>query len=76
MTPKFEVSIPFVVSKTVDGEQKAFFDCTLNYHELPYEGVVAIEVAMIELLQKLSQYGIDSAVAMGLGDKLKNLGVA
>uniref|UniRef100_A0A6M3LFG4 Uncharacterized protein n=1 Tax=viral metagenome TaxID=1070528 RepID=A0A6M3LFG4_9ZZZZ len=72
----FEVSIPFIVEKVVDGELKPYFDCSLVYHDLPYAGVVAIEAAMITLLKTLNQYGVDTAEAMGQGDTLKNLNVA
>lgn len=70
---KFEVSIPFSVKEMVDGEEKLFFDCTLDYHNLGYDGIVAIQGAMIQLLETLHDYGMSKVEAMGLTDKLKEL---
>jgi len=70
---RFEVSIPFKVEEIVDGKPKAFFDCDLEYHDMPYDGVVAIQAAMIGLLQQLNQFGIAAANEMGLGEKLEKM---
>ena len=70
---RFEVSIPFKVEEIVNGESTPFFDCDLVYHDMPYDGVVAIQYAMIELLKGLNQMGVEVANEMGLGANLEKL---
>ena len=77
---RFEVSLPLELNivEVVGAELKPFFDgkLELNYHDMGYDGAVAVQAAMIELLQRLNGFGFDKAEIMGFGDKLKALGLA
>ena len=66
---RFEISIPFEVEELKDGKKTPFFDCRLEYHDIPYDGVVAIQAAMVGLLEQLNSFGIEAAKEMGLGAK-------
>ena len=69
---RFKVEIPFSVCEIdSDGKETPFFDCKLEYHDVPYDGVVGIQSCMVELLQRLNQVGFETVKAMGLEDKLK-----
>lgn len=72
---RFEISIPFSIEEIKDGQPTPFFDCNLTYHDIAYDGVVAIQSAMIELLERLNEYGFATAETMGLGKKLEVLGL-
>jgi len=77
---RFEVSIPIEIKieEVVDGKCVPFTDFeggTLRYHDIGYDGIVAVQAAMTELLDRLNGFGFDKAQAMGLGEKLKALGV-
>lgn len=72
---RFEVSIALTVKEVKDGVPTAFFDNTLAYHDIGYDGVVMVEQTMVEALNKLSDVGIGQAMALGLGDKLSALGL-
>jgi hypothetical protein len=70
---RFEVSIPFKVEEVKDGKPTPFFECNLEYHDMTYDGVVAIQAAMVGLLEQLNSFGIEAAKEMGLGEKLEKL---
>ena len=71
---RFEIPIPFEVEELKDGKKTPFFDCRLEYHDIPYDGVVAIQAAMVGLLEQLNSFGIEAAKEMGLGcEKLEKL---
>jgi len=72
---RFEVSIAFSVEEMADGERTPFFDGRVDYHDIGYDGVVAVQAVMTEMLERLNGLGFEVAEAMGLGDKLKTLGV-
>jgi hypothetical protein len=72
----YEVKIDFSVTRvSEDGKKSDFFDSEVKYTNLPYEGVVALETLMLEVLNKSNSWGVDRAVAHGLKDKLAALGV-
>lgn len=76
MANKFEVKIVLSVNEVNEsGKASDFFNSEIKYGSLPYEGVVAIEQLMIEMVTKLGDWGVDMAVSNGLGDKLAALGV-
>ena len=72
---RFEVEIGFHVRARSEGSEVPYFDCPLQYHDMSYDGLVAVQAAMVQLLETLNGYGIDTAEAMGLGEKLKAIGV-
>jgi hypothetical protein len=72
---RFEVQIALLVKELKDGQPTDFFDNTLTYHDIGYDGVVMVEQTMVEALNKLSDVGIIQAQAMGLGDRLSALGL-
>ena len=72
---RFRLAIPFVIEEINGDERIPFFECNLVYHDLPYDGIVAVEAAMIELLERLNDFGIATTEEMGLGKKLKALGI-
>ena len=73
---RFEITLPFKIEKVVEDKPEPFFECKLEYHDMDYEEIVAIQAAMVELLERLNGFGFDTAAAMGLGEKLKALGLA
>lgn len=72
---RFEIQIPFKIEEIVDGERIPFFDCLLEYHDMPYDGIIAVQAEMIKLLKGLNGLGIIAAENMGLGKKLEVLGL-
>ena len=72
---RFEISIPYVVQEIKDGQSVPFFDCKVEYHDVGYDGLVAIQTAVVEMLNRLNGFGLDTAEAMGLGKKMEMLGV-
>ena len=75
MDKRFEVSIQFTVKEVKGGQPTAHHDFTLNYSDLPYDGLVATQQVMLEAANKLGDLGIGKAAAMGLGPKLSALGL-
>jgi len=74
---KFTISIPFKVEEiSEDGTPKPFFDCVLDYHDMGYDDVVAVQAAMVKLLESLNNYGVEYAGALGMTNKLQALGIA
>ena len=72
---RYEVSIALTAREIKDGTPVPFFDNTLSYHDLPYEGLVACEQVLLEALQKLGEAGIGQAMKLGLGEKLAAIGM-
>ena len=72
---KFEVSICLDIKELKDGETTPFFDDTLRYHDIGYDGVVAIEQVLLGAVSQLGAAGVQMAVDAGLGDKLEVLGI-
>lgn len=72
---RFRLAIPFLIEEINGDERTPFFECNLVYHDLPYDGIVAVEAAMIELLERLNDFGIATAEEIGLGKKLEILNV-
>jgi hypothetical protein len=73
---RFEVALTLEVKEIKDGEPTGFFDNTLRYHDIGYDGVVAVEQVLMEALGELTDAGILQAMQLGLGEKLQALGVA
>lgn len=74
---RFEVSFNFAIGKKDDQDGiNPFFNSNFNYNDLPYEGVVAIEQLVIEMVSKLGQWGVDRAIDKGLETNLSALGVS
>ena len=67
---RFEISIPFSIVEMKNGEPVPFFECTLIYHDMPYPHIVAVQKAMVELLERLNEFGVNTVEAMGFKDKL------
>jgi len=72
---RFEVSITLNVKEIKDGTPTPFFENTLFYHDLPYDGLVVCEHAMLEALQRLGEAGIAQAMTLGLTEKLQAVGM-
>lgn len=73
---RFEVSLALTVREVKDGEPTPFFNNTLTYHDIGYDGVVAVEQVLMEALGQLSDAGIVQAMELGLGERLQALGIA
>jgi len=67
MTDKrFDVRISLNVTQDQeDGSSTPFFDNDLVYHDLPYDGVVAVETILANALGKLIDMGYTQAEAHG-----------
>ena len=71
----------FVVTLTLDikekmegGELSDFFNNTLKYGDIGYDGVVGVEQVLTEALAQLGDWGIMKAMSLGLGEKLSAMG--
>lgn len=64
------------VKEVKDGEHTPFFDNVLTYHDMGYDGVVAVEQALMGTLNELGNAGIFQAMELGLGPKLAAMDVA
>ena len=67
---RFEATISLVVTETKDGAKVPFCDCTMNYHDLPYDGLCLVEHTLVEALGKLNDAGVNVAMAAGLTERL------
>lgn len=67
---RFDVTICLEVSEPKGKKDGKFFEAETMYHNLGYEGVVAIETVLLEMLGKLTRLGVAKVEAMGLADKL------
>ena len=70
---RFEVRISLDIQEVTPNGLKPFSDSALNYHDLPYDGVLAVEQVLQDAQQKLINAGYAQAEAKGLGEKLKGL---
>lgn len=73
---RFELTLEMRVTETKESGEQQFFDSDVNYHDLPYDGVVAVQRVFIEALEKLNDLGIAAAgesevLAALLGEKHK-----
>lgn len=68
---RFCVTIPLKIEKLEGDDKTPFFDCVLEYHNVSYDAIVAIQCALVEMLDELNNFGIKTATAMGLGEKLE-----
>lgn len=66
---RFDVKVEFSVKE--GGSD--FFDTEVKYSDVPYEGVVAIEKLLVELLQQLTYFGEAKVDALGLREKFNQL---
>jgi hypothetical protein len=64
-----------VKEHTTEGSTEDFFSSMVTYPKIGYEGVIGIEQALLEVLIKLGDAGLIKAEMMGLGDKMKALGL-
>lgn len=72
---RFEVSLALSIKEIKEEGPVPFFDNTLQYHELPYDAVVAMESMLVDMLNQLSDFGIVKAMELGLGDQLAAMGL-
>lgn len=63
---RFDVTLNLTVTQDQeDGSSTPFFDNTLTYHDLPYEGMIAVEAVLVEALGKLNEFGFLEAEQKG-----------
>jgi hypothetical protein len=72
---KFEVRLHLEVKEVKEGGTEEFFENNLLYHDIGYDGVVAIESALLETLGQLNDWGVMTAMEAGLGERLSALGL-
>ena len=66
MGKRFNLGISLDIKEVKDGGKETdFMESTLNYSDLPMEGMLMIEGMLIELMQKLNEIGIVQADAKG-----------
>jgi hypothetical protein len=54
---------------------EGFFENLLTYHDIGYDGVIAVEQVLQEALAQLGDAGVLKAMELGLGEKLEALGL-
>lgn len=63
---RFDVNFSLNVTEDKeDGSSAPFFDSSINYHDLPYDGVVAVETILVDALTKLNDMGYVQAERHG-----------
>lgn len=72
---RFVVALTLDVKEIKDGEPTPFFDNTLTYHDIGYDGVVGVEQLLTEALSQLNDWGVVKAMELGLSEKLSALGL-
>ena len=72
---RFEVSLALEIKVKDEEGTVPFFENTLNYHDMPYDGVVALESMLMDVLNQLNEAGVLKAMEMGLGEKLAAMGL-
>ena len=70
---RFEVAISLNVRETKGGSPTPFFDTTISYHDLPEDGLLAIETMLADGLGVLIQDGIARAEIRGDNEMVKRL---
>lgn len=72
---RFDVTLCLSIKEVKEDGPVPFFDNTLNYHELTYDGVVAMESMLLDVLNQLGDAGVMKAMELGLGEKLAMMGM-
>jgi hypothetical protein len=73
---KFELKIRLEVCEDKGGgNMEPFFDNDLTYHGIGYDGIVAIESGLIDMLTQMNEWGLMQAMEGGLGERLSALGL-
>jgi hypothetical protein len=72
---RFEVSLALNIQEVKDEGATPFFDNTLTYHDMTYDGVVALESMLMGVLTQLNEAGVLKAMELGLGDQLAAMGL-
>jgi len=72
---KFELRIRLEVAEQKPEGLEPFFDNDLTYHGIGYDGIVAIESGMIDLLSQMNEWGVVTAMEGGLGNRMSMLGL-
>lgn len=77
MAGKFKASVVLdIVEVGEQGEELPFMDGNLNFHRLDEVGVLVIEDAVVNgMIGRLTQAGVDRAIAAGHSEKLKAVGL-
>lgn len=62
---RFTLTVAMNITETKDGVDTLFSDSTVNYRDLPMDGVLLIEGMMIDVLQNLNDLGVVAAEVKG-----------
>ena len=62
---RFNLNLALTVNDVKDGVEEKFMDSSLNYFDLPMEGMLTIEKMLIEMMEKLNDIGIIQAESKG-----------
>ena len=65
MGKRFNLSLALTVKDVKEGAEEEFMESTLNYFDIPMEGMLMIEGMLIEMMQKLNKVGIVQAESKG-----------
>jgi hypothetical protein len=63
MDKRYAVTISLRVSECAGEDHKEMMNVDVDYHNLPYSGVVDIEQLMLAVLNKLGKWGVDKVEA-------------
>ncbi len=70
---RYDVEIFYKVTKV--GAERPMCECPLSYNDQTYDAVVAVNAAVLEMLECLLGFGIDTAKAKGFAKNLEALGI-
>ena len=65
MGKRFNLGIALDIKEVKDGQETDFMESTLNYSDLPMEGILMIESMLIDFMKKLNKVGIVQAESKG-----------
>ncbi len=70
---RYDVEISYKVTKV--GAERPMSTDQLAFNDQTYDAVIAVNAAMLEMLNCLFGFGIDTAVAKGFAKNLEALGI-
>jgi len=72
---RFVLNLALDIKEVKDDGTDEFFNNSLTYHNIGYDGVVAVEQVLTQAIGQLSDFGVVKAMELGLGEQLTAMGL-
>jgi hypothetical protein len=72
---RFVLNLTLDIKEIKDDGVEEFFNNSLTYNDIGYEGVVAVEQVLAGSITQLSEFGVVKAMELGLGEQLTAMGL-